>query len=130
MGLNCTHGFFDGSYGSFTNLKVQVAQAAGYPIRKAGGLYGGYDIVDIDYQAYPKDVQYGHWDNGNPDDILMVLFMHSDCEGCIHPQQGALLANRLEVLVPLVDEEWQERVEEMVSGLREAAAWRQDIIFH
>ena len=60
-------------------------------------------------------------------DPLMYLLIHSDCDGVIKPEHGAPLADRLEELLPFVED--KQRTEQFIAGLREAAQADEDVEF-
>lgn len=85
----------------------------------------------------------GKWDE-TPEDPLIVLFAHSDCDGSIHPKQASPLATALEALLPALAEVERQQpsmghiarghglvgcTERFVAGLRAAAAARQALRF-
>ncbi len=78
-----------------------------------------------------------------PDDPLIVLFAHSDCEGIIKPEQAAPLADALEALLPKLTEEAAPGfghihrrggikgcTEKFIAGLRTAVAANEPVDFH
>lgn len=106
MGLDVSHDCWSGAYSAFSRWRERVAQAAGYGIRKftreeadaaGAGWLVHIDTVDIEWGPYTEDNIMGIWDE-TPDDPLLVLIVHSDCEGHIYPAQQLALADRLEGL--------------------------------
>jgi hypothetical protein len=79
----------------------------------------------------------GHWDTP-PDDPLLILLIHSDCDGVIKAEHAAFLAQRLEQLLPLLPDDyagghigdWREKTQEFIDGLRAAAEADEDVDFH
>ena len=91
----------------------------------------------IDWGHVSEDNLFGEWDK-TPDDPLLVLIAHSDCEGVIHPEQAIPLANRIEELMPLLSTEpdtghigdWKIKTQKFIDGLRLAAESGEDVEFH
>jgi hypothetical protein len=95
MGLDCTHGFWNGSYGAFMRWRTWLAAQAGIPL----SLMEGVLTFERDYHRITsgaKDIDCGQilWktlagfrDLGRPipwaavGDPLKVLLHHSDCNG-------------------------------------------------
>lgn len=127
MGLDTTHGCWNGPYGGFSRWRTEIARAAGYSIIHDG------DSNRMNYELpwdklKPENYQ-GEW-NEPPADDLWYLLAHSDWDGVIHPDHGALLAKRLEELVPLLpsagDRECGQR---FIDGLWAAAMAGEDVEF-
>jgi hypothetical protein len=140
MGLDTTHEAWHGAYSAFTRWRNQVATAAGYEVAKIG------DPNDYGYRPETALIDWGHitqahvageWD-ATPADPLLVLIVHSDCDGVIHPAQAGPLADRLEELLPLLPEgdggghigDWQGKTRRFIDGLRLAVASGEDLEFH
>src|SRR5262245_45834798 len=112
MGLDTTPGCWHGSYSSFATWRNQLAwysdwagnndstlssdpdwHSVSYVIPEDRGPDQG-PLPDEEYEVdgetytihwadhYPNSVYLGHWDK-DPEDVLDVLFIHSDCEGKI-----------------------------------------------
>ena len=136
MGLGTTHGAWRGPYSSFNMWRNAVATAAGYAVYKvvddAGHLR---PTVMIDWGHVTSDQLRGYWGE-TPDDPLIVLIAHSDCEGVIMPEQATPLADRLEELLPLLDAERRGPIESdaeitrrFIDGLRSAASEDEPVEF-
>jgi hypothetical protein len=121
MGLDTTHGCWHGAYSAFHRWRTEVAQAAGYgeqwPNRML--IHGGEKIDDI---------HNGDWVRA-PDDPLLVLLLHQDCDGHIRPEHAGPLADRLEAIMGRLDEDWRAMTCRFIAGLREAAARGETVIF-
>jgi hypothetical protein len=129
MGLDTSHDCWSGSYSAFGRWRCEIAKAAGRPT--AEGHLGERHVIEGDY---PSRCYYGWWDE-NPEDILDVLLVHSDCEGYIFPHHLTPLADRLEGLLDkLPDEPWpygaRRATEQFINGLRKAADEYQIVTFH
>lgn len=138
MGLCTTHNAWQGSYGSFSKWRKDIAVAAGlikpedelYPSMAAG------KVSPINWEFWDSQTDYyGKWKK-DPDDVIWVLIAHSDCEGHIKKRFLLPLADRLEALVPVVDDpesisEWYGgRTQRFVDGLRLAAQEGKKLRFH
>ena len=66
---------------------------------------------------------------------MLILLMHSDCEGVIQPTDGRRLAARLDELLDKIGagepnaDEWQETTRQFINGLTRAADARQSLEF-
>lgn len=85
MGLNCSHGAFDGAYSAFYRFREAICTAAG----------GVWDNGD------------GHWhmpeEIYNENEGLVALLNHSDCDGEISSEMCVKVANDLEKLLPVIE---------------------------
>jgi hypothetical protein len=143
MGLWVSHDCWEGAYSAFSRWRNELARAAGYKIVKPGpedlaaGVYAPY--VDIPWDRFVPENYQGEWPQGVPsDDPLLLLIVHSDCDGVIHPDQGRHLADRLEQLLPLLDDTEQMghirphmrgKTQPFIDGLRAAAKAGEDVEF-
>lgn len=100
MGLDATHDAWHGGYIAFGLWRKAVARAAGYPIGQRDG--GGYSYI-LDFSSYVPENYMGHWHKRELEDPLLYLLVHSDCEGKIKPKHAALIADRLQELLPLIE---------------------------
>ncbi|MCG7607129.1 hypothetical protein [Mycobacterium sp. CnD-18-1] len=112
MGLNTTHGCWDGAYGGFAYFRELVGKAAGLPHRDS--RYGG-QMLDIDWETVTHRQIMGHWDRKAPTvestgiydppitDPVLYLLVHSDCEGKLRRGYLPALKARLEELEPAYD---------------------------
>lgn len=83
----------------------------------------------LEWHRYRQGVELGEWDE-TPHDPLIVLFAHADHDGVIHPAQAVPLADSLESLLPRLRDVHIARItEQMIAGLREAAAAGEDVEF-
>lgn len=91
MKLNISYGAYSGAYSSFNRWRNELAKAAGYKIDASG-------YIDLDWEKYPDETVEGIWKE-NPEDPLIILFVHSDCDYRIFPAQLEVLVPRLEELL-------------------------------
>jgi hypothetical protein len=110
MGLDVSHNCWSGAYSAFHRWRDAVATAAGF---------GSIDL----YQGFGGELEW-------PEDPLVVLLHHSDCDGDIAPEDCAPLADALERLIPMLDEMgdggghvgyYGKAARRFVAGLRAAA---------
>jgi len=142
VGLWVSHGCWDaGAYSAFSRWRDTLALAAGYRLRepdddeRAAGVFG--KVIDLPWEMFEAKNYQGEWDSPPGDDPLIFLLAHSDCDGVIHPAQGRHLADRLEQLLPLLDESrsgghitsMRGRTEDFIVGLRKAASADEDVEF-
>lgn len=140
MGLDTSHDAWHGAYGAFTRWRNAVTVAAGYEIVDEVGDYGvTHPTPKIDWDSILPHNYDGEWPTP-PSDPLIVLIAHSDCDGVIHPEQAGPLADRLEELLPLLDEDGGGHLARMgghrgatvqfIQGLRAAVEAGEDLDFH
>ena len=117
MGLDTTHGAWNGPYSRFGRWRDAVAKAA--------GLDNWHSI-----NPFPSDSElYGRWAK-TPRDPLEVLWSHSDCDGVIQAEQCLPLAEALLKLAPkLKDAGWREDTFKFAAGLLLAASRGEDVEF-
>lgn len=143
MGLDTSHGCWEGSYSAFTRWRNTLAQAAGYKICQpspeeiANGVYGPY--IGLPWGEFRPENYQGEWNGFVPgDDPLLYLLVHSDCDGVIHPEQAVHIARRLEQLLPLLDDtearghirpSMRAKTQVFIDGLKAAVAAGEDVEF-
>lgn len=150
MGLNCSHGFWDGPYSAFMRWRIALAKAAGFPpLRLMEGFYEPPSEEAMKWAA-PRTggplcgSHYGPSLHGWIErhtaefpiswapfkkDPLYILLDHSDCDGEIAAKHCEPLADRLLALIPKMPKEWREKTELATVGARDAAAKNEDITF-
>lgn len=130
MGLDTTHNAYHGSYGGFGHMRNAVGQAAGYQLVQ--DALHGHVFVDVPTELFTSDHVEGEWGEV-PEDPLMVLFCHSDCDGVIHPREAAALEARLREVIPMIPEVpdtfMRDRVTQFADGLKRAAEADEDVEF-
>lgn len=128
VGLDTTHDCWHGSYIAFSHWREKLAELAGYSIINEGPQ----TMVDLDWESLPADRYQGLWPE-TPVDPLLVLIVHSDCDGSIYPEQAGPLADRLEQLLPLIEDDgsWiRPSTEQFINGLLLAARRGEPVRFH
>lgn len=147
MGLDCSHEAWHGAYSAFTRWRDNLARAAGYGMlsveecrRRWPDEHFYFELIDIPWDMFESKNYMGEWDNppGN-EDPLMYLIVHSDCDGVLHPNEARHLADRLEQLLPKLDDttpmghiapHMRGKTQQFIDGLRAAVAAGEDLDFH
>lgn len=133
MGLDVTHDCWQGAYSAFSRFREEVALAAGYKIVEDGI----YRYTDIDWSVITDENLQGEWETP-PDDPLLVLLIHSDCDGKIPVAYCEHLATRLEQIIPNLRETGEGHLrfggvkgaaQRFANGLRAAAQANEDVEF-
>lgn len=124
MGLNVSHGCFSAPYSAFNAWRVEIGKAAGRNIVAVDGIRA----VEVNWDHITSDEVQGRW-NDTPDDVLTVLFAHSDCDGVIQPAQAKPLVDALEGLLPMLDAETRRVAMNFIAGLRRAADKGENVEF-
>lgn len=88
MGLHCSHGAFSGAYSFFDGLRKVICQST-------GGVWHDDTPFGFDFaHELPLNVtKLSH-------PGLHIFLEHSDCDGCISPEDCLLVALDLESLLP------------------------------
>lgn len=129
MGLDISHDGPHWSYSGFQIWRAAVVRAAGIPMRKHD-KHDRFDIADIDFNSFPPERFMGEWAEGDPGDPLLVLIVHSDCDGVIHPGHALALAERIDGLMEKLEPYHAEAAGDFVAALRRAWALHEPLEFH
>lgn len=130
MGLDTTHDCWHGPYSAFTRWRQQVGEAAGYryvPLKDPGWTH--FLVPDIDDALFAREHTMGEWSEP-PSDVLLVLLVHSDCDGEIPHYWTKRLADRLTELLPKLPADPFARTERFIAGLLDAHAKGDAVGFH
>lgn len=103
MGLDVSHGCWDGPYSAFSRWRDALCVAAGWhleEVREPDGFKYQWPREVSDAGLTDENYE-GVWET-IPEDPLVVLIAHSDCEGAIPVEALVPLADRLEELLPLM----------------------------
>lgn len=130
MGLNCTHGCWDGSYSSFMKFRIELASFIGIPLLLMEGFYSPEEHPELN-----EDVKSNlplEWGSFKPD-VLHVLLHHSDCDGEIPWYVCQMLADRMKEIK--IASRWGDgvfisRLDAFITGLELAAKEKEDVGFH
>jgi hypothetical protein len=91
MGLDTSHGCWNGPYSAFDRWRTALQEAAGWHLEEE------FLAREVNWEAVTDDNIAGRWD-ALPEDPLVVLVAHSDCDGEIPVEALLPLAERLEGL--------------------------------
>ena len=150
MGLNCSHGAWDGAYSSFMYWRRMIAKVAGLPpLDLMEGFYCPLDckhsVPTLYHGFHTREPAYGQGSKPYMADIderlpikweclkpspLLALLNHSDCDGDIPPDQCGPIAEELSRLVPMIHEEyWKAATVKFIAGLCKAAEAGEPLLF-
>ncbi len=133
MGLDTTHDCWHGAYSSFNVWRDKVAEVAGYEMK----IIDGKSAPVIDWDSITEDNIYGEWERA-PEDPLLILIAHSDCDGKIKAEFTKPLADRLTPLVQLMPDGegpghigyWRKKTQQFIDGLLDAHSNDEDVEFY
>lgn len=134
MGLSTTYNCFEGSYSRFSEWRNAIALASGYKLESYDYLGAKIFQIILNKRLCTKKYAMGVWDNP-PEDIIQILFAHSDCDGIIQSKYCSSLADRLEEILEILPEEktpyYNNHIttQLFIEGLRKAAEDGADIEF-
>lgn len=136
MGLDTSHGCWHGAYSAFSRWRNTLADAAGYGTQRV--VYNGmtYDQPrGVNWEALTDANFQGEWEQ-TPEEPLVILFAHSDCDGAIYPRDAKPLADRLEELLPRLDGDggghigsYRAKTQAFIDGLRLAVSRDEPVEF-
>lgn len=115
MGLRISHGCWDNPYSLFRSWREDLTRCV------------GRTVFDDDDRVTEKTVQ-GIW-NFKPNDVIDVLLCHSDCDYSIPHRFCSPLADRLEEIAVLQNDQFAEKTSQFVKGLRNAHMLCEDVRF-
>lgn len=139
MGLNVSHDCWSGAYSEFSRFRDKLAEVAGYEFIEDMAR-SGRKMVALDYGSWPEANYYDPpiipFRADGTQDPLLLLLMHSDCEGKIRAEHVGPLANRLTELLPDVEGDghghvgdYRETTQQFINGLRMAELRNEDVVF-
>jgi hypothetical protein len=82
------------SYSGFSAWRNRLAVLGGFELIDVKNEYGTFTQANIDHSKYEECNYFGKWKK-NPEDALIILFAHSDCEGVIKLRQMKFLLPRI-----------------------------------
>ena len=151
MGLNISHNAFDGAYSAFMRYRQKLAEVMGLPpLDLMDGFYStetNNPLVLLNYR-YPNgdELDMAHlrrifksmpirWESLKPNPLHELLY-HSDCDGHINWRKCGKMADELEKLLPMLNEDYgghlgnlKETTEKFIKGLRLAYSNKEKLIF-
>ena len=104
MGLDTTFDCWHGSYSVFDAWRSRLAELAGYKLEEYEAEIGEglthvvRRIEGLEWEQYEEKNYLGRWDK-YPEDPLLILMVHADCEGELPVDCLLPLAKRLEGLL-------------------------------
>lgn len=133
MGLDTTYDCWNGGYSSFNIWRDKLAEVAGYKMEN----FDGKVAPSIDWDNITVENLNGDWEN-DPDDMLLILIAHYDCQGYIRHKHTKPLADRLTQLIPLLPYgggpghvlDWKWKTKTFIAGLMEAHESGEDVGFY
>lgn len=132
MGLDCSHDAWRGAYSAFAQWRNHLAEVAGYIVRPVQWQSDKEHSMAIpspllEWHRYDDDNMMGVWQE-LPADPLIILLAHSDSDGQISAEHVAVLADRLDELLPGVSGDFgghvgdvRTKTETFIAGLRRAS---------
>jgi hypothetical protein len=142
MGLDMSHDAWHGAYSAFTRFRTTLAEVAGLPLVDDPDM-PGVKSVDVDWNAVSSANIEGEWGEKLPTlrdgtfDPLLLLLVHSDGDGVLHPYHAKLIADRVEELIPLLPLDggghigvYADKARKLVDGFRAAHAANEPIEFY
>lgn len=124
------HDYVQFSYAGFSHFRNQLAKAAGIGTKM--DQEGLHEIPDLPMNSYPLDNFYGEWEQ-DPDDPLLALLVHSDCDGMLPARLCGLVADRVEELAEDAFEDspyrYDDHARRFVDDLRHCAESDHDLMF-
>lgn len=139
MGLDVSHDCWSGAYSGFGRWRDKLAEVAGYEFIEDVAR-GGRRMVALDYGSWPEANYYDppivpFRTDGTPDPLLLLL-LHSDCEGKVRAEHAGPLADRLTELLPDIEGDghghvgdYREATQTFIAGLRVAELNGEDVVF-
>ena len=138
MGLDTSHGCWHGAYSAFSRWRNTIATIGGYRLFNPDPNSPWYECAQINWEAVTPANLQGVWEHV-PEDPLIVLIAHSDCDGEIRARDAGPLADRLAELLPKIADlgeggghvgNWREKTQKFIDGLRLAAKNDESVNFH
>lgn len=80
MGLDTSHGCWNGGYGRFNSFRRNIAESIGFNLREMEGFGGSISFETMDHPVKP-------------------LLDHSDCDGELTPIECSSVANGINLIL-------------------------------
>lgn len=143
MGLTVSFDAYSGSCGSFNQWRNKVAVTLGYKLvaQPVPAWMPAREIADLPWETYSEANYLGHW-TAPPEDALLYLLVHSDCDGTLQrayiPQLYLRLEAAHQLLLPLADSDplrlfgmgVANQTKQFMDGINRALAAGADLEFH
>jgi hypothetical protein len=157
MGLDCSHNAWHGAYSAFMRWREQIAKVAGLPpLNFMEGFFVPQRAPTVESWAIPT-IYIGpntdsmtiacikRFEESLPikwaclrESPLHELLYHSDYDGDIAAANCGGIADELEKLLPLLPDggggghidDWRQKTQQFIDGLRDAAASGEPLDFH
>jgi hypothetical protein len=104
MGLDTTHGAFNGAYSAFNRFRQIIAKAMGgsYPPHEIPLVISDGDIItEPDQEVFYIPGKWSQFQIDRPG--LSAFLLSNDCEGEFTPEICKQMADELEVLLPEIE---------------------------
>ena len=114
MGLNCTHGCYDGPYSHFNNFRRWVALQIGLHLDSMEGFGGD---ISFDITNHP----------------IKPLLNHSDCDGKLTPDESRSIIEGAQMILNEIDvsdwNQWEVLLKAFANGCKKAIKNDETIYF-
>ena len=114
MGLNCTHGCYDGPYSYFNNFRRWVALQIGLNLDSMEGFGGD---ISFDITNHP----------------IKPLLNHSDCDGELTPDECRSVIRGAQLILEKIDPadwaDWEIKLKTFANGCKKAIANNEPVLF-
>jgi len=129
MGLDTSHGCWHGAYSGFHRWRMKLCEVAGYGNLEEYEGFGGIGSTP------PGDKEWPNLDS----DPLLILLVHSDCDGEILWEECKPIADRLTELLPALTRAgdgkghiglYVEKTQTFIDGLMRAHKAKENVDFH
>lgn len=123
MGLDTTHGAYNGAYSSFNDFRRALLKA-----------YNGEDLFDYVGYEYRSKRDNKRNSPGKlliniDDDGLLLLMDHSDCEGMIRWVDCKLVADSIRKIAPKLPSHYMNMAIQFANGCQLAYTKKEDLLF-
>lgn len=125
MGLDTTHGCWNGPYSQFHQWRKAIAKTIAIDLDQMSGFEPLEESRPVRKAGAPDGIEW----TTLPPDILHVLLNHQDCEGEIEHKDCLLLAQRLIEVLPSIPSEWVLHTIQFIAGLLLAYTRNQNVKF-
>jgi len=131
MGLDTTHGAYNGGYMGFNSFRRAVATAAGvnYPPHENPLVCSDGDIiVDPSDRMIYVPGKIGEFKEKNPG--LAAFLFSNDCEGEFSPDLCKKMADEIGLLIPKIQNQFFDIAKKYVAGCQLAYENNETLVYH